>query len=353
MTETDVSTPPPAQPGPRRSPWLVLILLLVLAALAGGGYGGWKLWKLRAETDDTLAAHDVLLRRLSRQLGDAQSEIESLRDKQGDLADSSRRNADAVGQLQSRADDTAQALARLDATVQGGRARAQLVAVEQLLLIANDRVQLAHDVRGAATALEFAQDRLGALAEPKLFEVRKAVSDERAALLALPQADTQAAALVLNSLIARVADLPQRSRAPHRLATTEEVFDDEAPGGSWLTRTVQSLKAMLRSVFVIRRTDKPVDRLLPAEQEVLVGQILLLKLETARTALLRDDTEAFRGAVSEAHGFLGDYYRVEDPSVLAARAELERLQNLDLSPPPPDLTRSLGLLRAYIDSLPR
>lgn len=356
MTEQQADLPPP--PGPVAatgggSPWRALVLLVLVAALATAGFGGWKLWKQHGETDENIQAHDQLLRRLSRQLGDAQAEIESLRDRQTDLADSARRNADAIGQLQGRADDTAQALARLDAAVQGGRSRAQLVAIEQLLLIANDRVQLAHDVRGAATALEFAQDRLGALAEPKLFEVRKAVADERSALLALPQADTQAAALVLNSLIDRSASLPQRSRAPHRIAGPEEPFAEPASGDGRWARAVDSVKDMLRSVFVIRRTDKPVDRLLPAEQETLVGQLLLLKLETARTALLRDDTAAFRGAVTEARAFLADYYRADDPSVASARAELERLQGLELAPTPPDLTRSLGLLRAYVDALPR
>jgi uncharacterized protein HemX len=357
MTEQDAYVPP--QPGsvvtppPRRSPWRGLFLLLLVAILAGGGYAGWTLWKLRGETDESIQAHDQLLRRLSHQLGDAQAEIESLREKQADIVDSGRRNTDAIGQLQGRADDTEQSLARLDATVQGGRSRAQLVAVEQLLLIANDRVQLAHDVRGAATALEFAQDRLGALAEPKLFEVRKAIADERAALLALPQADTQAAALVLNSLIERATDLPKRSREPHRVATVDEVFETTPTGTGFWSRGWYSLSAMLKSVFVIRRTDKPVDKLLPVEQETLVGQILLLKLETARTALLRDDTAAFRGAINEARGFLADYYRADDPAVLAARAELERLQGLELSPTPPDLTRSLGLLRAYVDALPR
>jgi uncharacterized protein HemX len=357
MTEEDAYVPPltsPAAPrGPRRSPWGLLVLLLIVLLLAGAGFGGWKLWQLRAETDDNIQAHDVLLRRLGRQLSDAQAEIETLRSRQGELADSLRGNTDAVGQLQARADEAAQALARLDAAVQGGRARAQLVAVEQLLLIANDRVLLAHDVRGAAVALQSAQDRLGTMAEPKLFEVRKAVADEHAALLALPQADTEAAGLVLNTLIERSGDLPQRSRAPHNPVTTDSSFAETPSGDGLWAHAYDALTAMLKRVFVIRRVDKPVDKLLPPEQEDLVGQILLLKLETARTALLRDDTAAFRGAVTEARAFLADYYRADDPSVQSARAELERLQSLDLSPTPPELTRGLGLLRAYIDALPR
>jgi len=51
--------------------------------------------------------------------------------------------------------------------------------------------------------------------------------------------------------------------------------------------------------------------------------------------------------------WLGDYYRAEDPTVSAARAELERLRGLELDPPLPDLSRSVGLLRAYLDAMPR
>ncbi len=350
MTEYEV----PARSAPRRSRWIAVFLLFLLvgAALA---YGGWRLWQARAQTEDIVAAQDTLLRRLSRQVGDAQAEIGQLRDRQTDLIESAQRNADEVAKLQSRADDVEQTLARVNAALQGGRGRAQLVAVEQLLLIANERAQLAHDLRGAVDALTLAQDRLGALAEPKLFNIRQALSDERNAVLALPQVDVEAAALSLSGLIRRAPELALRSRAPHQLSVVDTGSGRELrpESGGWLARGWASLREVLGAVFILRRTDKPVDRLLPPEQESLVGQLLLLKLETARAALLSANTAALRATVGDTQSFLVDYYRADDPAVLAMRAELDRLRTLELSPPLPDLSRSVGLLRAYLDANPR
>ncbi|WP_292998818.1 uroporphyrinogen-III C-methyltransferase [Nevskia sp.] len=350
MTEYEV----PERVEPRRSLWPVLLSLVVLAALAAGGYGGWKLWQARVQTEDIVAAQDTLLRRLSRQLGDANAEIQSLRQRQNDIAESARRNTDVLGSLADRADDLDATVGRINATLQGGRGRAQLVAVEQLLLIANERARLSNDVVGAIDALTLAQERLGALAEPKLFAIREALAAERTALQALPKVDVEDAALTLSGLIRRAPQLPQRSRAPHHASVVDaEPSRDLKPDrGAW-ARGIDSLREVLGAVFIVRRTDKPVDRLLPPEQESLVGQLLLLKLETARAALLSRNTATLRATVEDAEAFLDLYYRSDDAAVLGARAELDRLLTLELSAKLPDLSRSLGLLRAYLDANPR
>ncbi|MDB5974472.1 MAG: hypothetical protein JWR07_1232 [Nevskia sp.] len=349
MTDNEVLVPPP-----RRSYWgVVFLLLLVLLALAAAGYGGWRVWHANHETEDTVAAQEALLIRMSHQLSDAQSSIEQLRERQSDLTDALHQNTDDVAKLQSHNEDVEQTLAHLSADIKGGRTRAQLIAVEQLLLLANDRAQLAHDARGAIGALQQAEERLSALAEPRLFEVRKAVADERAALLAVPLADRGAAALNLSGLITRADALPLRehpaaAKAATTLPESPRSFSPGWSGGFWA-----SLHEVFSQIFIVHRTDKPVDRLLPPEQEALVKQLLALKLESARAALLLGDTASFRSALDSAVQWLGDYYRAEDPMVSAARAELERLRGLELDPPLPDLSRSVGLLRAYLDAMPR
>lgn len=348
MSEFDVNPQPP-----RRSPWGLLALLLTLLLAVALGIVGWRLWHASHDTEENVAAQEALLIRLSRQLSDTQSSIEQLRERQSDLMDGLHQNTDDVAKLQNRADEGEQVVAHLSADVKGGRTRAQLIAIEQLLLMANDRVQLAHDARGAAAAMQQAEQRLSALAEPRLFEVRKAVADERAALLAVPAPDRASAALNLSGLIARADTLPLRQ---HPLVKEPVAAPAPAPQSfqkSWGERGWASLREMFAHVFIVQRTDKPVDRLLPPEQENLVKQLLALKLESARAALLLGDTASFRSALESATQWLADYYRPEDPTVSAARAELERLHGLELDPPLPDLSRSVGLLRAYLDAMPR
>jgi uncharacterized protein HemX len=347
---TSTASADPNSPAPRRTRWPIRALgfFLVLLLMGAAAYAARQLCKLRAETVDMVAAQETLLRRLSHELADAEGQLESLRERQDDLAQSLHQAQDDLVKLQDRAERADQALARIEADVKGGRRRAQLYEVEQLLLLANERARLAHDARGAATALELADQRLAELAEPRLYDVRKALADERAALLALPQADRASAVLALDGLIDHARSLPLRSRpgvpsAPASAAQT-------SPTGGFWARGWASFKTLLRAVFVVRRTDRPLAPLLPPEQEALVEQLYLLKLESARAALLEGDSDAFRSALDSAAQWLADYYRLEDPAVAAARAQIQRLRALDLWPPLPDLSRSLDLLRAALDS---
>lgn len=350
MTDFEASADPAA---PRRSPWLALLLVLLCVFGAAAGLGGWKLWQARAQTEDVVAAQDTLLRRLNRQLGDTQAELQALRDRQSDLTETLHRTVDNVAALQARGDDVDTALVRVNAALQGGRGRAQLVGIEQLLLIAGERAQLAHDQRGALEALNLAQERLGALAEPKLFPIRQALAEERTALAAVPQPDLEAAALSLSALIRAAPQWPERSRAPHQLAPAEAPATAAAADSGVFARAWAGLREVIGAVFVVRRIDRPVDRLVPVEQEALVGQLLLLKLETARAALIEGRQQALRGALADSVTFIADYYRIDDPALVAARAELLRIAALDLAPQLPQLGRSLGLLRAYLDANPR
>ncbi len=354
MTEYEAPMRAPRRRWPARLA-LSLLVLIVLGALVLGGFRGWQLWREHADTEEIIAAQDTLLRRLSHQVGDQQADLEQQRERTADLTESQHQIADALAAEQARSSDFEHSLAQLGAAVQGGRSRAQLIAVEQLLLIANDRVQLEHDSATAATAMQLAQDRLATLAEPKLFEIRKAIADERTALLAVPHADRAATALVLSALIDRAGNLPLRARPPvSAVGGNSLTAEDGAPiGAGFWTRGWISVKQVLGALFVVRRTDQPVQPLLPADQEVLVIDLFDLKLESARISLLRGQTLAFRSALESAQKLLDDNYRVEDPSVIAARDQLDAMKKLELDPPLPDISRSLGLLRAYLDAMPR
>ncbi len=345
-----------ASASPSRNPrlWRALFLLVVVAGLAALVYGGWRLTRQRADTDETLQAQDVLMRRMGRQLTLQQSQLNDLEGRAADIAQTARNDSDQVTAAQSRLDDAEHALAKLQTEVQGGHVHVQLLAIEQLLLLANDRLQLAGDVGTALTALSLAQDRLGTLADPGLFEVRKTIAAERAALAAVPKVDIAAAALSLGSLIDRAPKLPLSLSVPERFRPPPQAVPATPPAATgWRARLWDRTRAALAALFTVRYTDRQIEHVLTADQEVLVVAVLSLKLEVARSELLRADTDAFRAGLRSAGDWLTTYYRKDDPGVLAMQAELEQLQMLELSPTLPDLSRGVGLLRAYLDTRPK
>lgn len=336
MTESRPSTPASSTAG--RFRWLVAVPVLLLAV--GAAAGGWWLWQLQAAQTAAL-----------------QSGIEGLEGRvarfdtlQHNMLEDAQRLALQIATFDNRLEGYDELSGRLAEELQGGRVRFQLAAVENLLLGANERVQLHHDVRGALTALELADQRLAALAEPRLFRLREAIAAERSALLAVAQPDLTSASLTLSSLIARVPQLPLRARVPERPDLRAAHPAVLPPDAGWSQRAWVAMVQAISSVFSLRRNEGPSPRLLPPEQEALVVQMLALKLEGARVAMLRNDAASFRDLCNSALDWIGDYFRADDPQVLAARAELERLKSIRLDPALPDITRSLTLLRGYLDN---
>jgi uroporphyrin-3 C-methyltransferase len=335
---TDDNQDTHAVSAPRRRYWLPLLLLTVL------GLAAWQIGVLVR----TIRQDDEQVRGLVRDVNALEVQGSKLDGRASDLVEISRRNNLEVSALNNRLDEQSQVVSRLNEQYQGGRTRTQMAVVEHLLMTANDRLLLEHDVDGAITALELADQRLGALGEPRLFNVRRAITEERASLRAVPHADLAAAALTFSSLIGRAQRLPLRARVPdHFEARSEHV--ELAPEAGWAGRAWASVKEAMSGVFMIRRNRGPAPRLLPADQESLVYQVLALKLEGARLAMLRGDAASFRDLCDSSAAWIRDYFRPDDPGVLAAQAELERLRPLSLNPSLPDITRSLALLRAQME----
>ena len=318
---------------------LRIVFFVALAVLFG-----WLLWR----SVQMLRNDHLQIGALTSGLNTLEVENSKLGNRQTDLAESARRNGGEIAAFESRLDEQSQIVARLSEQYQGGRTRMQMTVVEHLLMTANERALLEHDVDGAITALELADQRLAVLGEPRLFNVRRTITEERAALREVPRADLTAAALTFSSLINRAPRLPLRAQVPQHFEAHAPVVD-MPEGAGWPERLWASVKQALGSVFSVRRNLGPAPRLLPPDAEALVYQVLALKLEGARIAMLRGDAISYRDLCDAASAWIKDYFRADDPGVLAAQAELERLRLLKLNPPVPDITRSLTLLRAQME----
>ena len=351
---------PAAAPAPRGRPpraaartgsafgWLILLAILV-----GAGYGLWRGWQWGLGTLEAVSTQQELLARLGREVQGLRAQADELASRQTDLAQAVQRNGQDIAALGGQLDDSNAAVARLNETVEGGRTRVQLAAIEQLMLMANDRLLLAHDAGSALRALDLADQRLARIADPRLLPVREALSAERAALTALTLPDTTGFALTLGDIQKRAATLRLRVTVPQ--PGTEHAHEEPAvpPGGSWLDRLWTNARSGLANIFALRRDARGQPRLLGPEEAALVGQILEMKLEGARLALLARDGLAFKELTGAARDWIAQQYDVQDADVQYAMKELARLHAQTLAPKPPDISRSLTLLRGHLGAIVR
>lgn len=332
--------------------------VIILALLAVTGYAGWLLIQERTQLLDRIQAQNEKIAGYDARV---LANSNGLTDLKGDRQETLRRleatqaKFDGLekefGGLQQQVKDGLTQVDQLSEEISGGRKRFELASVEHLLTLANDRLLISGDVRGALIALEGADARLGRLADPQMFGVRAALSDEIAALRTVEVPDIAAATLSLASQIQKVSDLPLRSEAPQEFAAAATVEDGKITTDEGWDRFLESVKIASKQLFTVRRDDdQGVLRLLSPAAETAVYDILTLKLEGARVSLLKGDSESARAQLRSASGWLNRQFRDDDSGVVAMRKALDELSQLELEPQLPDISKSLTTLRRKLNT---
>ncbi len=213
--------------------------------------------------------------------------------------------------------------------------------VEQLLVVANQRLQLAGDSHMALAAIELADQRLQKIGDPAFTEVRTLIAGEVTALKNLPKVDITGMALKLSSLTDAVGSWPLKSMPAARQAVADSNADINL--ANW-RQQLQSIWQDLKKLVRIQNLEKPKKALLAPEQRYFLIQNLQLTLRAAELALLQSNQKLFRLQLKTAVQWLQDYFAPGNGRKAALEAIAE-LQKAEIQPAMPDLSGSLQALR--------
>jgi uroporphyrin-3 C-methyltransferase len=317
------------------------VAAIALIAAVGALGGGYYLWQQQQQTRAALAATEAAATQRLEQLRGA---LEGAIRRQGESLMTTTADADArtdaqVAELTRAVEHLRQAIGRDGDAWIGAE-------VQHLLRIANARLQLAGDMAAAVVALETADQRLAALGDPAYTPVREAIAHELRALRATGEADLAGIALKVTGLIEAVDRLPMAGpyagdRPPAAPLATADAPREVSDWRGFLA----ALWADIRGLVTIRRADQgAVPALLPPAQQLHLRQNLVLKLETARLALLNRQGEVYHAALNEAAAWLRSYFAVDTPAVGEAIASVDALAKLPVERELPDISGSLRTL---------
>lgn len=313
-----------------------LALMFATIALIGSAYLWYLLFYERPELIETDIAG-----RLERIETDAREQRDSL----GALG----------GQVQALREGQEAVKAALDKVhtdLARNRTEWLLTESEQLLVIANHRLQMARDVRSALSALRAADQQLKLVVNPNMLPVRKELAREIGLLEALEKADINGLALRLGTLAESVDRLPLavdtrwlKDKSPAtREAHDNKPADKAGPESGWRA-ALRGLWQDLLSLVRLRtdvETQKP---LLPPEQRYFLRENLRLMLYAAQNALLQGGVPVYQQNIKAAGRWVRDYFDTNTQAVTAALAEIEKLQSVKLATELPDISASLETLR--------
>ena len=344
MTEEPKKLParvPPSETDARKlwPVWLIAALALILAiALA---VWNWQQWQSHQATLQEIFELKSDTKRLDDQYGNRGSEQNNrLQALENRLAE----QRELIATQQRQIDHNAREL--LEA---GNRTRTDwlLAEAEYLLRVANQRLLIEKDIRGALSALESADEVLMESDDVGVYPVRQQLAREIQSLRSIEGVDRTGLYLRLEAAIASVNEFTDQTlihdRAP-KLTLAES--DPSAPGnGNMFSRGWNQFLDTMKQVVVVRRMDEPVKPLLSPDQSAWARLNLQLMLEEAEMAVLRGNQPLYERALGKAINTVNDWYDSTAPAIRGLSNTLEDLAERNVDPELPDISKSLELLK--------
>lgn len=308
-----------------------LALILAVIALSGTGY----LWYRLLVENRELLATDVV------------DKLNGLREDTKTLQEDLSTAQQTLAETASTQETIKAAIDKIQGDLGRNRTEWLLAEAEQLLVIANHRLQLARDARSALNALRAADGQLNLIANPNLLPVRRELAREITLLESLEKTDVTGLTLKLASLAEGVERLPlaleARMRAPEG-ADKAAPAPTPAPDAGWRT-AAQRMGQDILGLVRIRENLEVQKPLLPPEQQYFLRENLRLMLYGAQLALLQANVTVYQQNLRSALRLLKEYFDVNTQVVAAMSGELEGQLKMKLVTAPPDISASLEALR--------
>lgn len=345
----------PAEPKKRRNGIAWIAALLSILALAIVGYQATQDWL----TDDADSVREAAARMdaVDRSLRDAKNALAALEsrvdqigevdlpDYSGEIAaarqdvDDQLRLYDSLPARMSVLENSVASLAGISA---GARETFLLAEAEYYLQIANAQLQLANNPQLATLALGMADERVTQISDPGLTDVRRAISDELAALEIMKKPDLEGATLTLASLARVVESLPL---ATTRDAKSNAAEADEEQGN--IERAWGSVKGAMSGLVKVTPPDQAKLALVSPDAEYFLRNNIALQLQSARLALLRGEQAIFEQSLDDTRALLNDYFDTSSEQVSSALQTIAEIREGVFTASAPDISASLRLLRQF------
>lgn len=200
---------------------------------------------------------------------------------------------------------------------------------DYLVRMASRKLWLEKDPQTATSLLQSADNRIEAMKDPALHQLRKAIAQDIAATRSIKTTDIAGSVYAIDAVIDQVATLPLHH------ANTDLTVDELAEPLSdsiddWQTNLSKSLQQFIQGFITIRQRTTDLEPLLPLEQQWYLVENVRLKLLQAQFSLYNYDQQGYHSAINYAHRWIKQYFDSNDHRTLNTLAQLEQLSQLSI-----------------------
>jgi uroporphyrin-3 C-methyltransferase len=335
---TAAASPVPAERSARS--WLTYpaTALALIAALIAA----WQWYDSHRQITD-------LQQELARRLAAADVQNKESRNVADQVRQATQEAQVKLGMLEAKLQESQNQQMALEALYQElsrGRDESVLADVEQTVLLANQQLQVAGNVKSALIALQAADARLARLDRPQLGALRKVIARDLERLKLAPAVDVTGISARIDNLISSIDSLPLAMEVRPPAVDAARKAAAESDSNAW-TRFMRDLWRELRELVRIENIEQPELPLLAPAQTYFLRENLKLRLLGARLALLSRDEKSFKADLIAAGDWLGRYYDPRDKAVSSAANLVRQLSASQISIELPDLSPSLDAIHNY------
>ena len=220
-----------------------------------------------------------------------------------------------------------------------------LAEVEQMLLNADQQLQLSENVRAALIVMQSADEHLQRMNQPAFKGLSRAIIRDMDKLRALPSINVKGVNAQLNELVDMVDNLPIASLQRVEGEPVEKTLipEDEALYQKLGREIWQELKQLVQ----IENTGMDKIPLLPPNQQFFLRENLKLRLMSAKMDLLTRDENAYKQDVEASLRWVRRYFDTKSKQGLAMLEGLGKLSSSNIYVALPDIGSSLQAIRNY------
>ena len=328
------STPPVAHR--RAHSYSRLTTAIAVLALAIGGYALWQL----DGTRDRLEQLNQQLAQANTSREVLQSEIRSLTEREQTARRNLEQRLDALKDAPKQLQEFSAALEELQGRAEGPERAWSRAEAAFLMDLAQQRLSLDRDVDTAVAALEAADSRLASLRDPSVATVRQQIAREVQALRAVVRPD-------VTGILARLTNAEEQAASAAVLgivAVERNTPVTQLPDG-FLARAWAVARNAIAGLVTVRKIDSRGGNVVTLEEQALRRQHLQLLLYSARAAVVRHDSSAYRSALAGARQWLGEFFDLTDPKAAAIAREVQALEPVNIDPRLPSISGSSQALQ--------
>lgn len=240
-----------------------------------------------------------------------------------------------------------------------------LEEAEQLMFVANQRLQFTGDVEISRSALELADERLENLADPGLNSVRQLLSSEILALRNVDSIDTTSVLNKLTTLSDSVGTLPLIGDivVPEKMAANENQSESESETGAGQSEEVSKFRrysqpiidatsafiGSLGDLIQIEKNGTSIKPVISAEVRQMTYEKTRLTLEAAQIAFIRQQPALYTNRIQSARQWVEQNFDQNANSTITWLAQLNDIGSLSPNAEIPNISASLNAIRDVIN----